>query len=184
MKSKILIILFTFSMFGFNACSQDSNGKVEIIVSYERQGGRGSNQFAIWIEDSNEKLVKTLYVTNFTADGGYNKRPGCTPLWVEKANAKELTKEQIDAFSGATPLTGKQIYNWDLTDTQGKKMPAGEYIYMVQGTLYGESQVLFKGKITIGGKKELNVEAFPEFSSDDVMNRDMIKSVKAKYILL
>ncbi|MCD8029788.1 MAG: DUF2271 domain-containing protein [Bacteroides sp.] len=51
-------------------------GKLEITVDYKRQDGRGSNQYAVWVEDAVGNLVKTLYVTQFTADGGYKKTSG------------------------------------------------------------------------------------------------------------
>ncbi len=173
-------MLFIFLALGVNA--KDSKGKVEITVSYERQDGRGSNQYAVWIEDQNGDIVKTLYVTRFTAKGGYIKRPDCTPLWVSKANPQGMTKEQIDGFSGATPKSGNHVYTWDLTDNAGNKVEAGEYMFVVQATLLGNSQVLFKGYISTKETKEVLIKTSPEFSSNSSENKGMIKSVEAKYM--
>ncbi|MDR2037847.1 MAG: DUF2271 domain-containing protein [Bacteroidales bacterium] len=69
-------IFFSTNAFpGERLSENNGNGVLEITVSYVRQSGHGSNQYAVWIEDSVGKLVKTLYVTQFTAKGGYVRRP-------------------------------------------------------------------------------------------------------------
>ncbi len=181
MKAKTLSVVFFLMMFANGLFSQN-NRKLEITVSYEHQDGRGSNQYAVWIEDDAGKLVKTLYVTSYTAQGGYVSRPGCTPLWVEKADAKNLSKEQVDAFSGATPKTGNPTYTWDLTDEEGKKVAVGNYTFLVQGTyFFPDHQVLFKGNIDLTIPEEVEIKTVPEFSSEEVQNKGMIKEVTAKY---
>ncbi len=182
MKAKVTVfVVFFLTLFSNSVFSQNSR-KLEITVSYERQAGRGSNQYAVWIEDSSGKLVKTLYVTRFTAEGGYVSRPGCTPLWVEKADAKKLSKKQVDAISGATPKTGKHTYTWDLTDNEGRKVVPGIYTFIVQGTYTSpDSQVLFKGNVNISSEKELEIKTTPEYSTDKVQNKEMIKEVTAKF---
>lgn len=182
MKTKTLSTVFFLIMF-INNISAQNDRKLEITVSYEHQDGMGSNQYAVWIEDSVGKFVKTLYVTNFTAKGGYISRPGCIPQWVEKAGAKNLSEEQIDAFSGATPKTGNHTYIWDLTDEKGNKVTSGEYTFIVQGTYnFPESQVLFKGNIDLAAVDEVVIETTPEYSADETKNKGMISNVTAKYI--
>ncbi|MCC8188666.1 MAG: DUF2271 domain-containing protein [Bacteroides sp.] len=156
-------------------------GKLEITVDYKRQDGRGSNQYAVWVEDAVGNLVKTLYVTRFTAGGGYKKRPDCTPLWVTKAHAPSLSKEQIDAFSGATPQTGAHVYTWDGTDQEGKETEPGSYTFVVEATYLGSHIVLFKGEFDTG-HTEITLTPEPEFNSDESQNRDMIQKVTARYI--
>lgn len=179
---RIALLLFVWFILSEPASATEpaQKGKAEITVSYERQEGRGSNQYAVWIEDSGGNLVKTLYVTRFTAQGGYVPRPACTPKWVEKANPASLSQPQIDAFSGATPSTGDQTYIWDLTDSKGEKVKKGKYTFYVQGTLSGEQQVLFKGVFETGKKKAV-IETTPEFSHENTNNKGMIKAVKAVY---
>ena len=150
---------------------------MRISVDYEKQPGHGSNQYAIWVEDAEGTLVKTLFVTSFTADGGYVPRPACTPIWVNKANPANLSVEEVDAISGATPQSGLQTYTWDLTDNNDTPVSNGTYIVIVEGTLYGDSEVIFKTPVTIGGKeKSFNTEM--SFTSEDEKNKGMIKSVK------
>jgi len=181
MKAIFFTLAFTLFILDAAACDacrrKAAQGKLEIIVSYERQSGRGSNQYAIWIENAQGQIVKTLFVTKFTAQGGYSFRPDCTPIWVKKAEPTSLSKQEIDAFSGATPRTGNHTYTWNLADD---KVTTGEYTFYVEGTLLGKSTVLFKGVISVGNN-EVSVSPQAEFSSDDKENKGMITAVKATY---
>lgn len=154
--------------------------RLEITVDYEKQSGRGSNQYAVWIEDPEGALVRTLFVTRFTAKGGYSYRPDCTPLWVGKANPSSMAKEKADAFTGATPKSGSHTYTWDLKDDNGNNVAPGPYTFVVEGTLLGPSEVIFRSTIEIGGSSSM-VEATPEYTSDSPDNKGMIKAVKASY---
>lgn len=167
--------------FAANGSSQKIGGRLEITVDYERQSGRGSNQYAVWIEDTEGNHVKTLYVTRFTGEGGYEPRPDCTPTWVEKSGVESLNKEQIDAFTGATPQSGKHVYTWDGTDSSGQKVASGDYVFVVEATYLGNNIVMFRGDFATGAR-ETEIECAPRFNSDEKQNRDMIKSVSARYI--
>ena len=159
------------------------NGVLKIHVDYVKQPGPGSNQWAVWIEDDEGQIIKTLFVTRFTADGGYIPRPSCVPLWVSKAHPDNLSQEAIDAFSGATPLSGTQTYPWDLTDADGNRVDAGTYMLMIEATLYGESEVVYKTPVAVGFT-EWTLHPEPFYSSDDEKNKDMIRSVHVEYLLI
>lgn len=176
-----VVCLLTFYGFTTKKESKQEKGKLEIAVEYNRQAGRGSNQYAVWIEDNQGNLVKTLYVTRFTAEGGYKMRPTCMPVWVEKSGATSMDKSEIDGFSGATPQSGTQVYTWDGTDKKGQSVSRGEYTFVVEATYMGENIVTFKNQFTVGGA-EATITAIPEFNSDEKKNRDMISGVTATYI--
>ncbi|MCC8199443.1 MAG: DUF2271 domain-containing protein [Tannerellaceae bacterium] len=158
-----------------------STGKVEISVSYERQEGRGSNQYAVWIEDLNGNLVKTLYVTRFTAKGGYVERPDCTPVWREKAHAPALTEAQVDAITAPTPQTGVQVYTWDGTNLNGEPVEKGNYTFVVEANLLGASRVIFTGEVALG--TESTVSPAPQYTTpEESANKNMITAVTARVI--
>jgi hypothetical protein len=165
-----------------SAMSHALNAELNIQIDYEKQEGPGSNQWAIWVENSEGTLVKTLFVTRFTADGGYVPRPNCTPLWVNKALPDDLPQESIDAFSGATPLTGLQTYVWDLTDSTGQTVEEGLYTLMIEATLYGDSEAIYMIPVTIGDKEWTLLSPEPAYTSEDETNRQMIRSVNVAYL--
>lgn len=179
--------LITIFLFGCkNKNTEDNmygNAVLNITIDYEKQPGPGSNQWAVWIEDSEGYVVKTIFVTKFTADGGYVPRPACIPIWVSKVNPSELSGITLDAISGATPDSGLLKYVWNLTDDDGTAVGNGNYSLVVEATLFGDSEVIFKAPITVG-KKEMKVSAIPEYTSHEEKNKNMIKTVNAEYILI
>ena len=169
-------------------CKKDAtpslpNGVLNIYVDYEKQPGHGSNQWAVWMEDSEGNVIKTLFVTRFTAEGGYIPRPSCVPMWVSKAQPDSLQQEVIDAFSGATPESGLQTYSWNLTDADGNRINVGTYVLMVEATLYGTNRVIYKTPVVIGFQK-WTLRSEPVCTSDDEKNKNMIRSVDVEYLLL
>ena len=154
---------------------------VELSFTYTQQPGSGSNQFAVWIEDSQGVCVKTLYATRFTANGGWKRRATSIPQWVKRSGLSVMTQSQIDAFSGATPKTGNLTYRWDGTDSRGTALPPGEYTILLEGTLRGESQVLYRAPMQIGqgpGPAEVVVEYIGTATAE----RAMISAVTVRVL--
>lgn len=158
------------------------NGTLEISFDFTRGTTPASNQFAIWIEDSNGNLVRILYVTNFTANGGYTKRAESIPTWVSKAKPAELPDAEIDSISGATPRAGTLSYTWDGTDENGNMAAKGTYTVYVEGTLYWTSSVLFHGDFEFGAEAQENIPMISDYTEDEATNRDMLTNVSARYI--
>jgi hypothetical protein len=166
------------------------SGEVAISLEYVRQSGSASNQYAVWIEDMGGKLLKTLYATQWTANGGYKTRPDSIALWVEKSNLAAMTESEVDAIGGATPRTGTQTYTWDLTDADGGAVSPGEYRFVVEGTLRWKNSVVYSGVIAIGDVP-VTVQAGADFTYEasdrqaaltgDSPENSMIGSVTASY---
>jgi hypothetical protein len=154
--------------------------KVEISFAYKKQTGMGSNQFAVWIEDSSGRYIKTLYATRFTAKGGWQKRTQSLPGWVKASQPLNTPSSEIDAITGATPSAGNLTYVWDCKDTRGNMVPAGEYKYIVEATLRMANRVLYSGTIKTGGQAQQS-QAASEFFGDSEKERGMIANVTAKY---
>ena len=134
---------------GESGASAAISGEVIISFDYERIPGSASNQYAVWIEDMDGNLIKTLYASQWTARGGYRTRPDSIALWVEKSNLASMSDYEVDAISGATPSAGAQSYTWGLTDANDNAVPPGEYRFFVEGTLRWKNYVLYSGIITI-----------------------------------
>jgi hypothetical protein len=176
-----------------NTPSVTESARLTVGFDYQSQRGAASNQFAVWIEDADGELVKTLYATAFTANGGYEIRPDSILNWVAKSGLPDMPKAQVDAITGATPKSGKLAYVWDLTDGDGDAVPDGDYAFVVEGTLRMKNFVLFEGDIAVGGDRAIvNAEPAYHFEADDEFRYDaltedsteigMIGNVTAEYV--
>ncbi|MDR1886220.1 MAG: DUF2271 domain-containing protein [Synergistaceae bacterium] len=175
-----LVVICIFLAASALVASDEVTGVLEVSFRFERQSGPGSNQFAVWVEDSEGRCVRTLYATGFTATGGWENRPEAVKLWVERSRLPEMTASQVDAITGATPATGDLKYEWDLTDAEGKPVAAGAYTLFVEGSLRSEKRVLYSVPFEVGMSAR-DLEVGTEYFGDDCPERAMLSSVKARY---
>lgn len=177
---------------GQAAQNVDTNAAhVQITFNFQRQSGYATNQFAVWVEDMQGNIVKTLYATSFTANGGYEKRPDALPLWVEKAGLASMQGSEVDAITGATPKTGDLTFLWDLKDEAGQVVAPGEYGFFVEGSLRWKNRVLYSGTIEVGDAPDTaqaSAEFFYEASdeqealTDEAPECNMIGAVAASFV--
>jgi hypothetical protein len=153
---------------------------VDISFDYTHRSGIASNQYAVWIENSAGEVVKTLFVTRFTAKGGWEQRPDALPIWVERSDLSSGSTGAADAYTGATPKSGTQTYIWDCTDETGQPVPEGDYHFLVEGTIFWQDAVLFEGILTVGGKESTS-KAEAQYTTDAAKDSKMITSVEAVY---
>ena len=162
---------------------------LEVSFNYQRQAGPGSNQYAVWIENDKGEVVKTLFVTSFTTKGrtrgneqpmrGYIKRPACVPTWVKVSKANDLSDQQLDAFTGATPqASGTQTFTWDFTDQNGKKVKKGTYKVFVEATLFNASTITYSGTFSTQ-EKTGSIKLTSQLTEPDEKHKDMVTEVKA-----
>ena len=189
---KSLSLLFLCAVSALMASCAPKPGELEISFNYTKQTGPGSNQYAVWIENASGEVVKTLFVTEFTSKGrsrdgskparGYTYRTSCMPTWVKHADAENLTDEQMDAFTGATPAQGGvQTFTWDFTDQAGNAVPKGTYRFYVEATYNGPSVVTYTGTVSSGQKAgDLEVEMSYIEESED--RKDMISDVRVRVL--
>lgn len=162
---------------------------VEVSLDYQRQQIHGSNQFAVWVENADGQVVKTLYVTTFTSKGrkrgdekprrGYTFRPNCVPTWVQHVKAEERSDAEMDAVTGATPqASGRQTYQWDFTDQNGKKVKKGLYKICVEATVFEDAIVLYTGTFSVGDSIG-EIRLTRSQTKEDADHKDMITNVQA-----
>ncbi|MCC2820226.1 DUF2271 domain-containing protein [Lachnoclostridium pacaense] len=156
-------------------------GQLTVELNFTRGATIASSQYAVWVENDAGQLVKTLYVSGFTAGGGYAFREDAVPTWVTKAKPDEMADAEIDAISGATPQSGIQRYTWDGTDETGAAVTDGTYHIYVEGTLYWSSTVLFSGDIEWGGSPQSITLTAAYTEENTTENRDMLTNVTAAY---
>lgn len=105
-------------------------------------------QSVVWIEDSDGKFVKTLYVSGFS---GYAREKQVNlPQWVDKSNF------ETDGTTGASIDWGKHIYIWDLKDHAGKRVTNGTYRVNVEACWWPSMQYSkVAAEIDIGSKAQI-----------------------------
>ena len=184
---KILLCLMVLLLAAGTAFAEDTSSEsptgIEISFTYQRGTTIASNQLAVWVEDAEGAVVKTLLVTDFTARRrGYRNRTMSLPVWVAAADPESMTDAEIDTVSGATPGQGELVYVWDFTNQSGERVPDGIYTVHVEGTFYWESDVLYTAVIdTTNLGNEIPVE-IERTAPDTHENENMISDVTIKVI--
>ena len=178
-KKYLFIFLLLAAILTRMGAQEKTAQAAELTFSFTRLSGFSSNQFAVWVEDSQGKFIKTLYATKFTAAGGWKRRETSIPIWVKKSGLADLKGAQVDAITGATPKTGALKYTWDGKDSSGKAVPAGNYVLFLEGTLRQENQVLCRAPISLGNEAK-PAEVSVEYKGDAGADRAMIVDVKVR----
>jgi len=176
---KRLFFLLLTAAFSLPYAAAQQTAAAEVALTFTRQGGRASNQFAVWVETAGGRYVTTLYATRWTAAGGWRRRPTSIPVWVRSSGLSGKTREQVDALSGATGQTGRRTFVWDGTDSAGSPVPPGNYVIFVEGTLRWENQVLFRAPIAVG-QGSAAAEVSVEFAGDSTAERGMLSGVSVR----
>jgi hypothetical protein len=71
---------------------------------------------------------------------------------------------------------------WDLKDAAGKTVPAGVYVYKAEGCLLWANNILWTGKISVGGAaaaSQAEASYYPEGA--DKLGKTLITDVSASY---
>jgi hypothetical protein len=151
----ILLAIFLMSASG----SKDRKFEFRFQLN-EIQSFVPSNQMAIWIEKPDGEMVKTLYLSEYLSYGGYNLPEICHE-WSSKAKWDEVTKEEFDAVTGATPGTGE--VELKLT-CPAALLPDGKYKVFVEVHLVDNYNELYSSELEVSRKKglgELKVTYIP-----------------------
>lgn len=115
-----------------------------------------SDQLVIWLEKPDGTFVKTLFVSEYLSYGGYND-PDICPDWSSNTLWEEVSEEEFDALTGATPSIGLVEKNLSLSDEQ---LPRGDYVVFVEVHLTADFNELYSGNIRVSGRKsEAHLEA-------------------------
>ncbi len=153
--------------------------QVQIRFDYNHMATIASNQFALWVEDNDGNLIKTIYVTGFTGTRrGYRNREMSLPHWVKSADPENMTDVAMDAVSGATPKQGTLTYIWDLTDDRNNRVSNGVYHIFLEASLYWESNILISAEVDLsnpepGALNLMEKRSNPEQADNENMLTDI-----------
>jgi hypothetical protein len=168
---------------GAAGLAQASLGTLTVSYTLHSIPRRASNQLAVWIEDAKGTYVRTLFATDFMARRrGYRQRPQCCPEWVQASGLEGWSKAEIDAVSAATQAPGEISLSWDCRTTAGDPVPAGTYIYKVEGNIYYDRRVLWTGSIRVGASAGSSA-ATPQYLPDPSAAAEgtLVEDVRASF---
>lgn len=101
---------------------------------------------AMWLEDAQGKLVRTLYVSTELSNVEYKLGLAC-PDWVKQAHWEKAPKSEVDAVTAPTPNVGSASLAFDLAELG---VPPGMYQFKFQVHITEKANVLHAGKFTAG----------------------------------
>ena len=173
----ILTILIIFTAFSVNISAGELNiqkNTISISFDFSKKLRLASNQFAVWVENENGMLVKNLFVTDFTAGKGWEKRPESLPSW-----RKAVKDADIDGISSATPKSGKIQLQWDIKNENGEPVEKGIYKIFIEANIKWENTVLFTCEIKVDDNVTIG-EITEKISGKDYNKQTLIKNVEIK----
>lgn len=179
----VSVLILVFAGAAMTQDQPEADGTVTIEYTYSRIPGPGSNQWAIWIENSGGELVKTLFLPDYSGRRqGLQARPMMLTTWREKADTENMAQDAIDALSTATPAAGELSVTWDLTDTNGDMVAPGTYSYYIEACLLMENHELWSGDIVVGSDAATSKPELSHFPAGaDTIGRSLITEVMATY---
>ena len=183
-RNFLLLICVFLILIPFEGSGQKKADKKKVTITYElsKIPGPGSNQLAVWVEDRDSSVVKTLFATKYTATGGWKKRPASLSEWVKKSNLAGAPKEEVDAITGSTQPAGIQTITWDCTDKAGNRVRKGKYIIRMEANIQNTKKMYYHGLIAVGGRKKTGTGSItyssPELASGNVLFKNVVVEYK------
>lgn len=133
---------------------------------------------AMWLEDKEGKLVKTLYVSQELSSAEYKMGNVC-PDWVKLAKWETAAKSDVDAVTAPTPNVGSEAKTFDLAQYG---IPPGEYQFKFQMHVLEGHNVLFRGTVTIGGPDQTPKLEMTQGPGKVVSTDQYVREVQVRYL--
>lgn len=133
---------------------------------------------AMWLEDKDGKLVKTLYVSQELSAGEYKSGNVC-PDWVKLAKWGETAKADVDAVTAPTPNVGSEARTFDLAHYG---ITPGTYTFKFQMHVLERHNVLFRGTVTVGGPAQTPKLEMTQGPGELMSTDQYVREVQVQYI--
>ncbi|MFB3906295.1 MAG: DUF2271 domain-containing protein [Acidobacteriota bacterium] len=176
-KPVILAVLAAAPVFSLAADPADGTLQIDYTFS-SAQGLEPSYQIAIWLEKESGEFVQSLFISEYLAYGGFND-PTICPDWSKIAGWDKAAEAEYDAIAKPTPPIGSHALE---VDCKARGIPAGTYVYCVEAHIVENFNILYKGKIAIGGAAAEDTAVASYIPSKHQSAGNVIHGVSAKYI--
>jgi hypothetical protein len=164
MKECIHVNLLLLAVMFLNGCGKQdrflSEGKagphdileISFVVARCRDI-QPSCQTAIWLEKEDGTYFKPLLVSEYLSLGGY-RHDGICSTWPGKDRWDEISQDELDAVTAATPTLGKHVLKFACPD---QAVPNGRYRYTVEMHIVENYNVVCSGTIQIGNRPDESI---------------------------
>ena len=133
---------------------------------------------AIWLEDQNGRLVKTLFVSHDLSSTEYQMGDAC-PDWVNQAHWEKAEPSLVDAVTGPTPNVGSGALAFDVA---ALNVAAGTYQFKFQVHISDKYNVLYTGRLSIGAASNEATLEMLYSPSKPPGGTDFVRDVRARYV--
>ena len=123
--NKFIVVIFILSIF-ITGCGKEKN---EIELSFHLNkidAFTSSDQMVVWLEKPDSTFVKTLFICDYLAYGGFTLTTIC-PNWSGRENWKVIAKDEFDVVTAATPTNGDVKFEFEI---QKRIFPMESTIYL------------------------------------------------------
>ncbi len=153
-------------------------GRIEVQFVYLEPGSVDPTYHtAMWLEDTKDKMVQTLFVSSDLSETYYESGTAC-PDWVKQAGWAKAPRSLINAVTGPTPNVSAGMMPFDLRKLG---VAPGKYKFRFEVNIDKEYNVLFQGDLVVGdSEQELKIETLYLPSKPDI-GTDVVKDVKVHY---
>ncbi|GGO64389.1 DUF2271 domain-containing protein [Bowmanella pacifica] len=110
---------------------------------------------AVWVEDSERNAVATIALWKQLEEGD---------KWLKDLRQywRKIGRNagsEVDAVTGATRRPGDHLLQWDGTDSQGKPLPAGEYLLNIEASREEGGRDYHRVAFKLGQQGQMNLPA-------------------------
>lgn len=133
---------------------------------------------AMWLEDGNGRLVKTLYVSQ-ELSATYYKVGSVCPDWARQARWDTAPKSEVDAVTAPTPNVGYEAKTFDLA---GLGVPPGAYVFKFQVHILEDHNVLYRATVTVGGPSQTPTVQMTQGPGRLVSADQYVREVQVRYL--
>ncbi len=157
--SKFIVLIFILT----NILSGCGGKKNQIELSFHLnkiEAFTSSDQMVVWLEKPDSTFVKTFFICDYLAYGGFALTTICTD-WSGRAAWQNITKEEFDAVTAATPTNGEVKFEFEI---KKEDIPNGEYNIFIEIHLAENYNELYGGKVNLSDERcttELKVNYVP-----------------------
>lgn len=140
--------LLIFLLVAIGSLAPPAGATLDVRFFYSPPGSvEPTYHTAIWLEDANGKIVKTLFVSQELSGTAYKDGTAC-PDWVKQAHWEAAPQGVVAAVTAPTPNVGTSELTYDLAKLD---LPPGTYGFRFQVHISDAHNVLYRGTFTLGG---------------------------------